>query len=204
MKYKIQVPFLFFIFITTYTSVQCQIIVDTLKSKEDYIINTTVYKKGIYRSFIEFKYNNPSITEEFFFRENKLWSKKGKKKLVYKKEEYWGFCDGEKIYVQWDNKNWELLEKGRYCFFEVIEKYFSTPYDPNIAFSVTTYQEDKDALIINFNNGMVFKLTKKLFRDILEIDDPELLEEFNQETWKRSKLFDYIVKYNQRNTDKIK
>lgn len=208
MKYKSLKSFLIVLFIACFNIAKSQVIIDSLKSKDDYIINTTVYKKGIYKTFLEFKYNAPSIEAEFTFNENKLWLlRDGKRVDRIKNDEYWGFCDGEKVYVRW-NKNYELLEKGRYCFFEAMEVYPGVPYgtygtNNNFPAPLQTIV-DKDALIINFNNGKVFELTKKIFREILEIDDPGLLQEFNNETWKGKKLLEYVVRYNERNKDKIK
>ncbi len=202
MKCKSLKSLLIVLLLTCFHLAKSQVIIDSLKSKEDYIINTTAYKKGIYRTFKEFKYNAPSIEAEFTFNDNKLWLlDNGEKGDKFKNDAYWGFCDGEKIYIRW-NKNYELLEKGRYCFFVAKEVNIIPVVSSGIPIPVPI--PDKDALIINFNNGKVFELTKKLFRDILELEDPELLEEFNNETGKGKKLLEYVVRYNERNKDKIK
>jgi hypothetical protein len=62
----------------------------------------------------------------------------------------------------------------------------------------------KDEVIVNFNTGRSYRLTKRLLKEIMEADDPELLEMFEQERGKGKKLFDYIVKYNDRNAARIK
>jgi hypothetical protein len=202
MKYKSLKSFLTILLIACINIAKCQVIIDSLKSKNDYIINTTVYKKGIYKSFEEFKYNAPSIISPFTFNKNNVWlledEDKGER---VKKDEYWGFCDGEKIYIRW-NKNYELLEKGRYCFFEAKEVNILPVVSSGMPIPVPI--PDKDALIINFNNGKVFEMNKKLFEHILATDDPELSQQFKKEKQKGTKYLEYIVRYNERNSDKVK
>ena len=194
--------FLTILLIASINIAKCQVIIDSLKSKEDYIINTTVYKKGIYKSFEEFKYNSPSITSSFTFNKNNVWLLEDEEKEDrVKKYEYWGFCDGEKIYIRW-NKNYELLEKGRYCFFEAKEVNIIPVISSGIPIPVPI--PDKDALIINFNNGKVFEISKKLLEHIFETDDQELLKQFKNDNKKNKKYLEYIVLYNERNGDKIK
>ena len=193
-------PFLFFI--SCINKAQCQVIIDSLKSKEDYIINTTSYTKGIYKSFIEFKYNSPSLTLPFTFDKHNVWMVEGDKKSErLKKDDYWGFSDGEKIYIRW-NRNYELLEKGRYCYFVAKEINLGVGTIGFVPLIVPL--PDTDALIINFNNGKVFEVGKGLLEGILEIDDQELLEQYRQEKQRSKKIREYIVLYNDRNKDKVK
>ncbi len=182
-----------------------QVASDSLKNRDNYIINTTAYKKGIYKTFDEFKYNNPSGLDDFKFDGKNILVSDGKtgrlKKL--KKREVWGFSDGSKIFVSWNKYN-EILETGRYCYFK--------ERGTRIAFGISAFPfmilpipyPYKDEIIINYNTGKPFVLSKRLLKKILTSDDPELLKEFKNETSKRRKLFDYIVKYNDRNVSKIK
>ena len=174
------------------------------KHGDTYITNTSVYTKGIYQTFEEFKYNRPSIVANYTFHRKNLWltdEQTGKKKKI-NKEEIWGFCDGSRIYVSWGKYN-ELLEMGRYCYF--IEK------GTRIVFGLTAsllplpipipYKEE---VIVNFNTGRTSLLSKKLLKTILAEDDEELLNEYMNETQKGKKFFEYIMKYNDRNFSKIK
>lgn len=192
-----------FIFFYLPTSAQEQI--DSLQSVDTYIINATTLTKGIYKTFEEFKYNKPSIVDNYSFDKNDLWltdKQTGKKKKI-KRREIWGFCDGSKIYVRW-RKYDELLEKGRYCYFKERGTRIAsgtTAFPPMILPIPLPY---KDELIINFNTGKAYLLTKKLLKKILMADDKELLNEYMAQSQKRKKYFDYIVKYNDRNALKIK
>ena len=178
---------------------------DSLKSRDNYIINTTAYNKGIYKTFEEFKYNRPSIVDNYTFDKKNLWltdRQTGKLKKL-KKREIWGFCDGSKIFVAW-HKYDEILEKGRYCYFK--EKgtrivFVFSAFPPMILPIPLPY---KDELIINFNTGKTFLLSKRLLKKILTSDDNVLLTEFKKEPQKGKKLLEYIIKYNDRNVSKIK
>ncbi len=178
---------------------------DSLKKRNNYIINTTDYQKGIYKTFEDFKYNNPSIPDQFTFDNKNLWvtdNKTGKPKKI-KKSEIWGFSDGTRIFVRWGKYN-EILEKGRYCYFK--EKgtrmtFATTPFPFMILPIPYPY---KDEIIINYNTGKTFLLSKRLLKKILTSDDTELLTQFEKESQKGKKLLEYIIKYNDRNVSKIK
>jgi len=178
---------------------------DSLGYAGNYILNATAYKKGVYKTFEEFKYNEPSIVEHYVVGKRTIWitdKTTGRNKKL-KSDETWGYNDGSRVFVK-RNKFNELVEKGRYCYFKergtrLIYVIAGVPF---MIVPIPTPYEDE--LIINFNTGNRYRLTKKLMRQILETDDPELLEMFQQERGKSKKFYDYIVKYNGRNTAKIK
>ncbi len=178
---------------------------DSLENKDSYIINTTAYNKGIYKTFEEFKYNKPSIVDNYTFDGKHLWlTDQGAQKLKkIKKKEIWGFSDGARVYISW-HKYDEILEKGRYCYFK--EKgtrvvFGFTAFPPMILPIPVPY---KDELIVNFNTGKTYLLLKGLLKKILATDDKELLAEYMSQQKKGKKLFEYIIKYNDRNVSKIK
>lgn len=178
---------------------------DILINHDSYIINTTVYNKGIYKTFEEFKYNKPSIVSNYSFDGKNLWwsDEQSTKQKKIKKKEIWGFSEGDKIFVSW-RKYDELLAKGRYCYFK--EKGTRVVYAVSVlpAMILPIPLPYKDELIINFNTGKTYLLSKKLMKTILTTDDAELLHEFMNESQKKKKLFEYLVKYNDRNISKIK
>lgn len=178
---------------------------DSLINHDSYIINTTEYNKGIYKTFEDFKYNKPSIVSNYSFDGKHLWwtDEQSTKQKKIKKREIWGFSDGKKIFVSW-HKYDELLEKGRYCYFK--EKGTRVVYAVSVlpAMILPVPLPYKDELIINFNTGKTYLLSKKLMKTILTTDDAELLHEFMNEGQKKKKLFEYLVKYNDRNISKIK
>jgi hypothetical protein len=182
-----------------------QLLTSSPTFRAENILSTNIYKKGIYKSFEEFKYNAPSIIADFTFDTKQLWvtdSKSGKN-IKMKKGEVWGFSDGQRIFVRW-RKNNEILEMGRYCYFKEKGTRVVFGYSMFPLAIIPIPVPYTDELIINFNTGKPFLLSKRLLKEILTIDDPELLTEFMNEKQKKKKLFEYIVKYNDRNTDKIK
>ncbi|MEO7991583.1 MAG: hypothetical protein ABI663_18670 [Chryseolinea sp.] len=191
------------ILLACFQATLAQSTIDSLK--DSYIINTTAYSKGIYKTFEDFKYNKPSIVDPYTFDGKNLWLKDtntGKLKKI-KKKEIWGFSDGTRVYVSW-HKYDEVLEKGRYCYFK--EKgtkivFGVTAFPPMILPIPVPYN---DELIINFNTGKTYLLSKNLLKKILATDDKELLAEYMKQSKKGKKLFEYIVKYNDRNVAKIK
>ncbi|HLZ17411.1 MAG TPA: hypothetical protein VKQ08_10240 [Cyclobacteriaceae bacterium] len=174
-----------------------------LSGKSDYIIYAKSYKKGIYRTFDEFKNNRPSIHGNYTFDNKNIWltdSVSGRKRKVNPKE-IWGYCDGSKIIVSWNKYN-VLSGLGRYCYFGERRK---VPIPVPILTTPTVVSVPKEfKMIINFNTGNVYYLSASLMRKILKKDDPELLAEFMKEESPRRKLFDYIVRYNERNSSRIK
>lgn len=195
--------FFFFLFISGSEIFAQPQPIDSL-DHSNYIINASSYKKGVYKTFKEFKYNGPSITSEFLFDGKRLWliDGEGKKKKIYQKD-IWGFSDGSKLFISWHKYN-EITEKGRYCTFKEkrIRPMFLMSAFPPMPLIIPVPLSSK--YIINLNTGKVYILSKKLIKIIFTKDDPQLYKEFLGETGKKRKLFEYIEKYNDRNKDKIK
>jgi hypothetical protein len=168
------------------------------------IVHTKRYEKGIYKNFTEFKHNSPSVTEKFVFTGKNLWipDQHGKNVKV-KKKEVWGFSDGINVYIR-RNKYSPLLLTGRYCYF--IEKgtriMFAYSVSPFAILPIPVPYRDK--VILNFNTGTTYLLTKRLMKQILETDDPELLKKFAAERRKGKKLEEYLILYNKRNYHRIR
>ena len=88
------------------------------KKTESPLLKATVYNKGVYKDFDEFKTNSPSIIE-FEFRESKLSD------IMYVKEggsEYparnvWGYCDGTNMFINSGDKYSKLERKENTFYF---------------------------------------------------------------------------------------
>jgi hypothetical protein len=86
------------------------------------ILNTRNYKKGVYKSFAEFKANTPSISE-YELRSGAMGD------VLYVKEngsEYpmrsaWGFSDGTRLYINSCDKYWRLIRKQNTFYFAGIK-----------------------------------------------------------------------------------
>jgi hypothetical protein len=183
------------------TYVYAQGAFDGPASGDSYIVNAVVYNKGVYRTFDEFKNNKPSITDYYIIEQGKIWKTydSGPKKKI-KKSKIWGYCSGDKIFVRTVKYN-QIRELGRYCYFRDHGKseIYGTSTKTPVLF--TPY---KERMIIDFNTGKINRLTTKLMKQILETDDHELLAEYMAESSKEQKLYEYLMKYNQRNKAKIR
>lgn len=175
------------------------------------IINDTIYKPGIYRTFEEFKYNNPSLEFKYEIttrnRGYGFLNSAGQvtfyrividKKVGKSIGEVYGFSDGKSVYI-----NEELPRLGpkaefskieyfaKYCYFEDI--FYTTIYNG----TSTTTAASLDEKIIDINTGVVISLNKQTLRDLLA-NDSELLDEFNSEKHKNKKLKEYVIRYLQK------
>jgi hypothetical protein len=92
-------------------------------NKQLTVLKDTVFKKGVYKTFNEFKKNNPSI-------KNYEIKKTGKADLLFVKDEegneyptreIWGFCDGNFIYIKSANIFFKL-EKFKNNFYAIATK----------------------------------------------------------------------------------
>jgi len=181
--------------------------------------DTLNLKKGIYKTFNEFRENSPSIPLEYeIVRVNDIayQLKIGKEET----EHYgaiWGFCDGKAVYVNLDfdmsGRNrfrpysyYGILQNiGRYCYF---------PF-PQVAYT------NLNAMIINgrnplpyvvdFNNGKLLCLNCDMnagflkqshFKKILT-RDPELWTIYKNDKSKEDLFLKYIKIFSERYSDEI-
>lgn len=170
-----------------------------------YIINKDSYQKGIYYSFEEFKYDNPSRKVEAKIVNNRLQVLDSASGEFYKIDPkgIWGFSDGKQLFVLYNQYN-ELVVKGRYLYFEDRGIKLNPVMVSNPVMLIAVPTGKHDQYIINFNTGNIFLLDKTSMRTILSLDDPDLLESFNKEKKKNQKLQRYIIWYNERNAWRIK
>jgi hypothetical protein len=184
---------------------------------QNLIINDTIYKRGIYKNFEEFKYNKPSTdfnyeitTEEIEyglggfdegFRNTTVLGKVTYYKILIKKSvgisigNVFGFCDGESIYI---NTNLPILKPntkftkieflGAYC-------YFKDTYCPIIQDGYSRRHCSLNEKIIKIYDGEVILLNADTVQKLIE-DNIELTNEFNRDTRKNKKLKEYIILYN--------
>ena len=164
-----------------------------------YLQNVTLFKPGVYNTFEEMKYNNPSapIDHKILSRTIKVG---GTQIIYYKlelnnkkataKEKYYGFSDGKSIYIR--QKEGAGLTRefvkidhyGKYGLFEDV----AYVYTGTVSVPFVTHN------ILDMNTGTITRIDKKYVRELLAVD-PELLESFNNESRKDTKLREYIVRY---------
>lgn len=77
------------------------------------IVAATIYKKGVYRTFNDFKMNDPSILN-YEIEEDKLTKTifLNEGKGAYPVRDLWGYCDGRHIYINSADNYFELVKKG--------------------------------------------------------------------------------------------
>ena len=104
-----------------------------------YLRNDNNYKPGIYKSFDEFKYGNPSVELDYQILNSKHDYSKGKldyykfdinKKNLQALGKIFGFSDGKDIYIDFSypklNSKPEFVKMEymfKYCYFEYVTKH---------------------------------------------------------------------------------
>jgi hypothetical protein len=159
---------------------------NTLFSQELIVDSGVVLKKGVYRTFDEFKYNNPSITFDGIlssgyrahgFLLNRRVKYYGIGKILegsQKSTDMFGFCDGEKVYIRtnqfiFSSTNFvEVQSLGRYSYFEKIKVhpfFYLIIRIPGLFRSRT-----KEECMIDINNGTIYEVKKSTLREIFSGD----------------------------------
>jgi len=188
--------------------------------------DTLNLRKGVYRSFKEFKYNFPTLLDSFTItsEQKKLVrsipeSKDSATHTVYhvllpdhynESHEVWGYCDGQYVYIttgQAYHTN-EIFEKvdylGRYClFFQWTPPTGSSPGTKPASQKTTGYLSRK---IVNINNGQVFnpdELNHTYLTTILAKDNA-LFEKYKKDKDRNAKTFYYLKQYSEKHKDEIK
>lgn len=183
--------------------------------------STIALKRGFYRTYQEFKDNNPTLlipattviddefisifTEPFYCYKINLID-------TFKIEKYtpvWGFCDGVHIYL---NREKEFRKRVRYDIIEKMGNYYyfqttSMTYSPGMyvgggvggggmmmggGASKTVQQ-----MYFDFATGTEELLTKSKLKKLLQ-QYPDLLQKFKDETSKSKKLKMYFKLFTER------
>jgi len=164
-------------------------------------------KRGIYKTFEEFKYNNPSIVTEFELEEKERitgyiqYSLKFIDPNLSSKESYYGFCDGKNVYfaghIGFTKAYYDkVLFLGRYCYFK---KFFQGYMAGKFATKISSV----DKMFMNINNGKIFHLIKGNLEPVLKQDN-EIYDEFQNDKDKRKEVVEYLKKYSLKHKDEIK
>jgi len=196
-------------------------------------------KQGIYANFNEFKNNNPSIAFPANYQIVESVEKYGgalygggkhtvykltvNKKPVKDKQEIYGFCDGNFIYVNPEMPDMskkkttfdKLTSVGRYCTYKSIKTNVK-PYGVRLLQANSkvisnslgpAYSSGKIVLlneyVLDINTGDVLRLSKNAVEDYLATD-PELSASFKAEKKPRQVLESYIIQYAKKHPEEIK
>jgi hypothetical protein len=179
-------------------------------------------KKGIYKTYKEFKFNSPSISLDCdiqaelivytnllqsatYTNRDTFYTLKIEKEKANEIGPVWGFCDGKNVYVNREtsissgkvifkpySKFYKILFTGRYC-------YFSLGYRSGGGFT-------HGILAIDFNTGELLELNRNKLKKYIS-KDKELLQDYNnEELWKSgtdSTCFRLLKLYSERHKDEI-
>lgn len=173
-----------------------------------YLQNDTGLKAGIYRNFVEFKHNNPSL--EFNYHVSKKmrgyeeFLSSGKipyyrlnidKKMGKTIGKVFGFCDGNNVFINENNPRLgprtefvQVENLGQYCYFE--DRKSTTVFIGTVP--TTNYYLDRK--ILDTDTGEIIGLNKKTLQEIIA-NDRDLLAEFKNDPKKGKKLKEYLIKY---------
>ena len=174
-------------------------------SNKQLIINVSKYKKGIYRSFEEFKYNSPGTTAEFIHDDQSLYmydEDKGKNKKINKKN-YWGFCNGEDVFYNHDGKICLLENLDRYCYFEASHFYLQPSLGIGPILITDDYQKifqnpyQTHGFIVSIKTGKAYFLSAYVVEQILDKSDDKLLLDLHMGSKSKVALKEIIRQYNE-------
>jgi len=177
------------------------------------ILTDTVYRKGIYRTFEEFKTNSPSIELKHSIKSNTSpmpmndWTSYS---VDIEKEEskatgpVYGFCNGYSIYVTCDKPAEmhrpsfeQVLYVGKYSFYQdqgTLNVHPVVTPGGGIGVGVGTGSIPIYDKIINMDTGEVTVLTNGVLKKMMA-DNPKLLSEFKKDSKKEFRRMKYLKRY---------
>lgn len=165
------------------------------------------FVEGIYRNYLEFKNNDPSIREKGLVSENfdiqidlgnwlkprKIFYQDQEGNLVrVRREETWGYCTNRVVFINFRNNFHRVVVIGSMIHFTVTS---------NISNSAKTEKTTKYiAAIMDYHTGKLWKYNLESFLNLLK-QDPEMYAEFETIKSKRKKkkqMFIYLLRFNER------
>ena len=168
------------------------------------ILSDTLLKPGIYKSFEEFRNNNPSqklageikshnvkYNTNGSFEYLKVYFQDVEKEEVKSIGKVFGFSDGKNIYIV-DGYNSKIND---YAFYklEFVNKlcYF---YSIESAQVMDIYMETRVEKVLDLQTAEIQKLTNAVVKNIIS-DNKELLEKFKNQSKKHLYYKEYIINY---------
>ena len=190
------------------------LLVLSLKAFAQYpILSDSIKKAGIYRTFEEFKNNNPSIILDLNNSTYKIESYERKygnignrkfmnvyglncdERISINIGYIFGFCDGNKIYItsgitQYPHHKrfYEIEYLNRYSYFD-----FLTPFSLGTGSNIM-YSEDLETKVIDLATGKYKVLSKSFIKKLIS-DNSELTKKFELQDNKSQHLKEYLIEY---------
>lgn len=182
------------------------------------ILNNTLKKAGIYRTFEEFRDNKPSISlnQTIKVTSETIFGNWGKEKINFysldiskeKSKEIgkiFGFSDGVSFYITAYNNQqptselpnepafYKLSLLAKYPYLEIlIDNGMRTSQNGGIFIAAPTARINLAVLF--FETGVVKELTKSVLKEVIA-DKPDLLEKFKKQENKNAYLKQYLTEY---------
>jgi hypothetical protein len=182
--------------------------------------DAVILQRGIYKTYEEFRANQPSENALFTVNEkNRIYNsfhthtqyriefalEEDKRRL----ENCWGFCDGESVYMYAQTnlagkENFEkLLVLGKYCGYVEFVYMGGSTYMVTSSGGVTGSHNTVYKRAIDLETGEVHTLTKRKMKQLL-VSDPELLAQYSADKKKGALMFEYLQEFNNRYKQKNK
>jgi hypothetical protein len=199
---------IFLILILFWGRINCQQINDRNRIVQEEILTANTLMKGIYKNFVEFQQNNPSVRTDFRSNEknlpvNNIYNNMAVSRLMVPgsngefypfSQEHWGLCDGKHAFINFKGKYHQISVDGKYSSFTASAR-------PD---GISTVQTD---YLLNIENGWIIRINKvagyknkvrlKSVKKILHEENPLMYEEFSQEDNKKMMAFTYIKRLNE-------
>jgi hypothetical protein len=225
---KINLLFLFLLLFSTNALSQ-----DISKGKKKPVVNpspfimadtTVVLRRGIYKNFDEFKYNQPSELAKFSVYPKERNYNFGKKYTHYQIRldgktdkdvfpipdtgsveyytPYWGFSDGEYVYKMGKSQmlgkdNYDRLEpSGRY----IVYNEFRFAQGGNA--TMQGHGNKVVTLVLDINTGRTYYLSVRCVKKLIA-SDTELLKRYEEVENKKEMMFFILKQFNERNKVKL-
>jgi hypothetical protein len=165
---------------------------------------------GVYQNFAELKYRSPAFPNTYSFTKKKVGTPIRKiyhyKLNVSRNErkrfgEVYAFTDGEDMYINIAPRSKRIGLSTRFAKAEDLKifyffEYYETTVVPNQYGGIHVDSWKKK--LIDKRSGKVITLNRTRLQQII-MDDPELSDEFRQESSKSKKLKEYLIRYVDRN-----
>ena len=192
----------FFLFITVHSYAQLPPILTSSK------------KRGIYKTFEEFKNNNPSLIFDFqllndtaTFVDILRYKLKFDKSIKFHKDSVWGVCDGNQCYIldgggfRKKSKFDRIIFLGRYCIFNTSSGTQGGSYNGGFYSGGSWGYVEKKA--IDINTGEIFIIDKPNTKRIIQRDF-DLNKEFVEDKDRNKKYWQYLKRYSEAHVEEIK
>lgn len=187
------------------------------------IDDSLVLKKGLYASFEDFKFNNPSNDTIRFTVNEESQPVGGILERIYipvyeivlaneesltRKDKIWGFCDGRYVYRannteghRKGKKYYRFSHLGRFC---ISDRVFNVPMPgfAGVGFSGGIAPQ-LFPFVLNINNGSEIQIDTEAIDRILK-QDPEMYQKYKKDKYRRDRQAQYIEEYSNKHKEEIK